>query len=62
MIGILSKELKLAGCVSLEYSLESADETILNAMDKQIKINDFEVQTKILQEVGIIPGTSIVIG
>ncbi|KKN46127.1 hypothetical protein LCGC14_0675980 [marine sediment metagenome] len=58
----LAKKLKLAGCVSLGYSLESAEETILKAMDKHIKINDFEVQTKILQEVGIIPVTSIVIG
>lgn len=58
----LAKKLKLAGCVSLGYSLESADETILVAMDKHIKINDFEVQTKILHEVGIIPVTSLVIG
>lgn len=58
----LVKKLKLAGCVSLEYSLESADETILKAMDKHITIKDFEVQTKILHEVGIMPGTSIVIG
>ncbi len=58
----LARKLKLAGCVSLGYSLESADETILKAMDKQIKITDFEIQTKILHEAGIIPVTSIVIG
>ena len=58
----LAKKLKLAGCVSLGYSLESADETILKAMDKHIKIKDFEAQTKILHEVGIIPVTSLVIG
>ena len=58
----LAKKLKLAGCITLGYSLESADETILNAMDKKFNPDDFEIQTKILHQVGIVPTTSIVIG
>jgi len=58
----LAKKLKAAGCVSLGYSLESANKEILDAMDKHISINDFEVQTRILHEAGITPVTSLVIG
>jgi len=58
----LAKKLKLAGCITLGYSLESADEAILNAMDKRFNRDDFEIQTKILHQVGIVPITSIVIG
>ncbi|MBI3631446.1 MAG: B12-binding domain-containing radical SAM protein [Candidatus Staskawiczbacteria bacterium] len=58
----LALKLKKAGCVELGYSLESADEEILKAMDKRITIKDFMVQTQVLQKAGIVTSTSLVIG
>ena len=58
----LALKLKKAGCVELGYSLESADEEILKAMDKRITVQDFVIQTKILQKAGISTSTSLVIG
>ena len=58
----LALKLKKSGCVSLEYSLESADEEILKVMNKNISVEDFVVQTKILHQAGIWPSTSLVIG
>lgn len=58
----LALKLKKAGCVELGYSLESADEEILKAMNKRISIRDFETQTRILQKAGISTSTSLVIG
>lgn len=58
----LALKLKKAGCVALGYSLESADEDILKAMNKRMSVQDFIIQTKILQKVGILVSTSLVIG
>lgn len=58
----LALKLKKAGCVELEYSLESGDPEILRAMNKMISIEDFTIQTKILKQAGITVSTSIVIG
>ena len=58
----LALKLKKSGCVSLGYSLESADEDILKAMNKWITVQDFIVQTKILHKAGVTPVTSLVIG
>lgn len=58
----LALKLKKAGCVELGYSLETADEELLRAMNKRITVNDFVVQTKILQQAGITTSTSLVIG
>ena len=58
----LLKRLKDSGCVSLGYSLESADENILKAMNKKLKLEEFAEQKKALDEVGIATVTSIVIG
>ncbi|MEK7463290.1 MAG: radical SAM protein [Patescibacteria group bacterium] len=58
----LALKLKEAGCVDLGYSLESADKDILKDMNKHITVEQFIIQTKILQKVGILPTTSIVIG
>ncbi|MDD5145731.1 MAG: radical SAM protein [Candidatus Pacebacteria bacterium] len=58
----LALKLQKAGCVELGYSLESADEEILKAMDKKITVQDFVIQTKILQKAGISTSTSVVIG
>ena len=58
----LARKLKKAGCVSLAYSLESANEEILQAMNKKISIQDFVVQTSGLHKAGITTATSLVIG
>jgi len=58
----LARKLKKAGCVSLAYSLESANEEILQAMNKKISIQDFVVQTSVLHKAGITTATSLVIG
>lgn len=58
----LAKKLHKAGCFCLGYSLESGDEKILLAMNKQMKVEDFKIQTQVLQKAGIIPTTSLVIG
>lgn len=58
----LALRLKEAGCVSLGCSLESADEDILKEMNKHITVEQFTIQTRILQKVGIITETSLVIG
>lgn len=58
---ILAK-MKEAGCIALGYSLESADEGILLAMNKRIKVEDFSRQTRLLHKAGLPPKTSIVVG
>jgi len=58
----LALKLKKAGCVSLGYSLESASQEILKAMNKKISVQDFVIQTDLLHKAGISPVTSLVIG
>lgn len=58
----LALKVRESGCQALGYSLESADENILVDMKKFITVKQFEVQTKILKEAGILPMTSIVVG
>ncbi len=58
----LARKLRQAGCVSLGFSLESADKEILKAMNKNITVDDFITQTRVLQKAGINPSTSLVIG
>jgi len=58
----LALKLKKAGCVSLGFSLESADQEILKAMKKKITVHDFVIQTDVLHQAGITPVTSLVIG
>ncbi len=58
----LALKLKKAGCIELGYSLESADEEILKAMNKRITVQDFMIQTRILQMAGISVATGLVIG
>ncbi len=58
----LAKKLHKAGCLCLGYSLESGDENILLSMNKHMSVEDFIVQTNVLQEAGIVPTTSLVIG
>ena len=54
--------LKEAGCIGLGYSLESANEKILQAMNKRLSPNTFAEQTKVLSEGGLSCWTSLVIG
>ena len=58
----LAVKLKKSGCVGLGYSLESANEDILKAMNKKMKPSQFAVQTKVLQRAGIATLTSLVLG
>ncbi len=68
--GLLKKEehleiaykLKKAGCLSLAYSLESANTDILIWMDKNLGPDNFLKQSKILEKVGIATLTSVVFG
>lgn len=56
------KTMKEAGCLGMQYSLESADSDILMAMNKQITVEDFSKQTQLFQSTGIATWTSLVIG
>ncbi|MDD5433509.1 MAG: radical SAM protein [Candidatus Pacebacteria bacterium] len=58
----LAVKLKKSGCLELGYSLESADEEILKAMNKRITVEEFNVQTRVLQQAGIKTSTSLVVG
>ncbi len=57
-----AKKLRDAGCLQLNYSLESGSPKILGAMNKNIAPNDFIVQKRILDTAGIISNTSLVLG
>lgn len=54
--------MKKAGCVSMGYSLESADETILRDMNKHVTVEAFSRQTKLFKKAGIPVTTSLVFG
>lgn len=56
------KKIKEAGCLGVEYSLESADGEILKAMNKKISVRQFSKQTKIFQKAGVATWTSLVFG
>jgi radical SAM superfamily enzyme YgiQ (UPF0313 family) len=58
----LVSKLKRAGCVGLAYSLESASEEILKAMNKKLNKNEFIEQTRVLKKAGLAVWTSLVIG
>ena len=58
----LAVKLKNAGCVGLGYSLESANEEILKAMNKKLKKDDFIEQTRVLRKADLAVWTSLVVG
>jgi len=58
----LAKKMKQAGAVAVGFSLESANEDILIAMNKRVKGEYFGEQVRVLNEAGIISNTSIVLG
>jgi anaerobic magnesium-protoporphyrin IX monomethyl ester cyclase len=55
-------KMKQAGCLSVGYSLESADPAILKAMNKNVQVEQFSRQTKLLQRAGLHAVTSLVLG
>jgi radical SAM superfamily enzyme YgiQ (UPF0313 family) len=58
----LLKRLKESGCVSLGYSLESANKDILKAMNKKLSLEQFAEQKRALDKAEIATVTSIVVG
>lgn len=58
----LAVKLRKSGCIGLGYSLESANKNILKAMNKNITVAQFTIQTRILQKAEIATWTSLVIG
>jgi radical SAM superfamily enzyme YgiQ (UPF0313 family) len=58
----LARKMKKAGAIALGFSLESANEDILVAMNKRVKGDYFGEQVRVLKEAGIISNTSIVLG
>lgn len=54
--------MKESGCVGMGYALESADPSILMAMNKKISVDQFSKQTRMFHKVGIPVWTSIVLG
>jgi len=59
---MLIKRMKDNGCVSMGFSLESSNVDILKAMRKNVKVEEFKKQTKLLRSGGVEIGTSIVVG
>jgi len=57
-----AKKLKQSGCMSLGYSLESADSDILKWMNKKTSVDAFNLQVELLRRAGIPTLTSIVFG
>ncbi len=58
----LAQKMTQAGCIAVGYSLESANEEILVAMNKLVKGKYFDEQVRLLKEVGIISNTSVIFG
>lgn len=56
------EKLEKAGCLTLGYSLESADPEILMAMKKNTTVEQFSYQTRLIQKTGIVTLTSLVLG
>jgi radical SAM superfamily enzyme YgiQ (UPF0313 family) len=56
------KKMQKAGCLSVGYSLESADEEILKAMNKHVSVDQFARQTQLFHKAGVYPVTSLVLG
>jgi len=58
----IMRKMKEAGCLSVGYSLESADPEILKAMNKHVRVEQFARQTRLFQEAGLHVVTSLVFG
>lgn len=55
-------KMKEAGCLSIGYSLESAEPAILKAMNKNVNVEQFTKQTQLIHKAGIHVVTSLVFG
>ena len=51
-----------AGCTTVNFSLESGSDEILEAMNKKVKSKYFKEQVEICREAGLVINTSLVIG
>lgn len=58
----VAEKFRRAGALTLGYSLESANQEILDAMNKRVKREYFAEQIRLLNEVGILSNTSLVLG
>lgn len=58
----IAETMRLAGCVSATFSLESAAPEILKAMHKNISVEGFIFQAKLFHQAGIPVNTSLVFG
>ena len=58
----VARKFRSAGCLTLGYSLESGSPAILEMMNKRVRVEFFEEQIRVLNEVGITSNTSIVVG
>ena len=58
---MVAQKFKEAGCLSLGFSLESANKEILEMMNKRIEGQYFLDQVKLLDEVGITSMISVVL-
>ena len=56
------KMMKQAGCIGLGFSLESAELSILKAMNKKMTPEQFSKQTQLLHKAGLAAWTSLVFG
>jgi anaerobic magnesium-protoporphyrin IX monomethyl ester cyclase len=55
-------KMKEAGCLSVGYSLESAEPSILKAMNKKVSVEQFSRQTQLFRKAGMHAVTSLVLG
>jgi radical SAM superfamily enzyme YgiQ (UPF0313 family) len=58
----LLKTMKQSGCVAIGYGIESGSQTILNNMNKNIKVEDSEKVLKDTIRVGILPLVQMIYG
>lgn len=58
----LIRDMKAMGCDSMSFSLENASEEILAAMHKNITVDAFIEQAKVLRKGGVVPTTSVIFG
>lgn len=58
----LLHKMKDSGCIRLGYSLESADKEILRSMKKNVSLDQFRKQKRLMDKAGIFSYTSIVLG
>ena len=58
----VAEKFRKSGCLNLGFSLESANEQILEMMEKRVRREYFHEQVKILKEVGITSSVSVVFG